>query len=316
MYTTLYDYSKDFFVAEKCPIYKRREKKNKAPSKVYWKQLKGVTTKYIHSSLGEKLITEITAEEIDLYLITLKKQKNLSGVYINKTLIAFRHIFQEAVRDNLVEKNVMLNVKNMNKGSRTKGIFTAQEVQLLSNPDVWFDYSYYLLNKVAKYTGMRMGEIRALSHKDLSVSCGAYYLYVTKSINRFGEIVPTKTKINRIVPIPTFLGIELYKYHPGWNYWFSHSGDIPYTDLIIGKKFRKALAKIGIDNEERKQRNISFHSWRHRYVSLMRGHMSDEQLRIVIGHSSSKITNRYTQAIPFKAKKILKDPFFNKLYDS
>ena len=56
----------------------------------------------------------------------------------------------------------------------------------------------------------------------------------------------------------------------------------------------KALENIGISSEARKERNITFHSWRHFYNSLMRGKIHDAKLRQLTGHKTLAMTDHYT----------------------
>jgi len=56
----------------------------------------------------------------------------------------------------------------------------------------------------------------------------------------------------------------------------------------------KALEKIGIGEEERQKRNITFHSWRHFFNSTMRSRVPDSKLKLLTGHRSQEMTERYT----------------------
>jgi integrase len=58
-----------------------------------------------------------------------------------------------------------------------------------------------------------------------------------------------------------------------------------------------ALAGIGIDEETRKARKIDFHSWRHFLNSISRGRVPDEKLRLMTGHRSVEMTDRYTHLL-------------------
>ncbi len=54
------------------------------------------------------------------------------------------------------------------------------------------------------------------------------------------------------------------------------------------------LHEIGITEEERKERNIKFHSLRHAYVTKMESGLSLLNAQELIGHADSKTTRIYS----------------------
>ncbi len=62
----------------------------------------------------------------------------------------------------------------------------------------------------------------------------------------------------------------------------------------INKHFYMALTTVGISEYRRKELNITFHSWRHTFNSLMRGNIPDSKLRRLTGHRSEEMTEHYT----------------------
>ena len=56
-----------------------------------------------------------------------------------------------------------------------------------------------------------------------------------------------------------------------------------------------ALENIEISPTEREERNITFHSWRHFYNTLMRGKIHDAKLRRITGHKTLEMTEHYTK---------------------
>jgi len=66
------------------------------------------------------------------------------------------------------------------------------------------------------------------------------------------------------------------------------------------KALKDAIEKMGID---RKDRNITFHSFRHGIITHLRGYgLSDAQIRMVTGQKSSRVIDGYTR--------------FNEMYDT
>ena len=61
--------------------------------------------------------------------------------------------------------------------------------------------------------------------------------------------------------------------------------------------FYDILDKIGIGEEERRKRNITFHSLRHSFSTLSRDYeISQEDRMLVLGHKNTKINDRYTHS--------------------
>jgi hypothetical protein len=62
----------------------------------------------------------------------------------------------------------------------------------------------------------------------------------------------------------------------------------------IYKRFCTALEKIGINNDDRKLRNISFHSYRHGVnTNLLQANIPPETVRLISGHSGTQMTAHY-----------------------
>lgn len=65
------------------------------------------------------------------------------------------------------------------------------------------------------------------------------------------------------------------------------------TDAIRDS-FYRAMAVKGITEEERRERNITFHSWRHFLNSqLLANGINESKTRKIIGHSTAEMTKRY-----------------------
>lgn len=65
---------------------------------------------------------------------------------------------------------------------------------------------------------------------------------------------------------------------------------------VMENLFYGALEQIGIGQDIRKERNLTFHSLRHWSNATLRGAVADKTLRLLTGHSSSAMTDRYDHA--------------------
>jgi integrase len=72
------------------------------------------------------------------------------------------------------------------------------------------------------------------------------------------------------------------------------NGKRPIGNKDIYVKLYSAFKNIGISSKEREERNITFHSWRHLYNSLMRGKIHDSKLQRLTGHQTKEMVEHYT----------------------
>jgi integrase len=82
-------------------------------------------------------------------------------------------------------------------------------------------------------------------------------------------------------------------YGSGFVLWGDAPGKPP-SATVIGTHYKAALAAIGIEEPERRERNLTFHAWRHFYNTNIRPYVPDYQLRMLTGHSDAAMTDRYT----------------------
>jgi integrase len=97
------------------------------------------------------------------------------------------------------------------------------------------------------------------------------------------------------------------------------NADVRHTPLSRGPILHtlyKAFGRIGIDKAERERRRLTFHTWRHWFISTMRNYavVPDPVLFHIVGHSDgsalrsgqkSGVTGRYTQADHVSRKPIV-----------
>ena len=97
------------------------------------------------------------------------------------------------------------------------------------------------------------------------------------------------------------------------DFVFTYDGH-PFDCSYIDYHLKDVLSKNGIDCRER---NISFHSTRYTYDTLMNREISGDDLRLMIGHTSKRMTDYYdkskvTDHLPeLLSNKIVIDSVFN-----
>jgi len=270
--------------------------------------IKGYFAKYrldeITSNVVEKFLvdlTEVRSASTHNYNISEDddsgRAKKLKAKTINLVFLTFKMMMNEAVKQKLIKVSPCVGVYELKEADFDRDIFVVDEVRKLFPlkwQTVWENKMMYIINRLAACTGLRVGEIQGLR--------GEYvfddYIYITGQFGRHGYVKHTKNKENRNVPLSAVMKEELKPYLSlnGNGYVFSDDGGktpIPYTR--IRDHFQRALIRIGISDEERKNRNLTFHSWRHFLNTLLRmSDVSDSKVQSVTGHRSMQMTNHYT----------------------
>ena len=78
----------------------------------------------------------------------------------------------------------------------------------------------------------------------------------------------------------------------GFNF-YSDKENQPMDHKLLNNGLRDAMGKMGISKEESKNRNIVFHSWRHRYASKMADMVDARSLGLATGHKTQSILEHY-----------------------
>jgi integrase len=142
---------------------------------------------------------------------------------------------------------------------------------------------------------MRLGEIQAL----LKPNVRPDHIEECHAWDRIYGLKGTKTNKPRQVPISADLhnrlGTIAAKQTEGDFIFSMSNGVAPVDHSIVYKWFRRALGHIGIDDKARKERNLSFHSWRHFVNTELRtSGVPDSIVQAITGHSNQEMTDHYT----------------------
>jgi integrase len=267
-------------------------------SKPYADYNRAYIRNYILKYFKTKLLSELKIQDLDdllLYLAGLRKK--ISPNTINKIMAAVLAPLKEAYRLNLISIDPSRGSYRLGSQSKAKGVFTAEEIGALSAVD-WDNETAFLAFKLSAASGMRLGEIRALKIEDI----GTDHIKLNHSFSKTEGLKSPKNGKTRIVPLPTGLITSLKRlaltnpYGNGFVFWTTE-GKAPMGDKAITGALYRAMTHIGIDENARRKRNVSFHSLRHFFNTTMRGHVSEEALRATMGHSSVDMTNRYDHAL-------------------
>ncbi len=288
-------FAKGWWEWDTCPYLKKRRGRReitKSYAKSAWRRLHNHILPYF----GKKRLDRITEYNIDTWL-TSYAEKGFSNNAANTFLSILVTMLNEAVRQKFIKTNPALQVIKLQKDTKTIDILKADEVKKIFPANwrkVWGDeYMAYVANKLAACTGMRFGEVLGLRAEFVLEG----YINVCSQYTAFGY-GETKTHDSRNVPIPQAIQRDLaqLKKINGDGFLFSsNGGKTPLLRMAVYEAFYAALRNIGIDEAERKQRNISFHGWRHFFNTMLRmANVADSKVKSVTGHKTQGMTEHYT----------------------
>jgi integrase len=248
-------------------------------------------------------INDIPVQKIDSTAI---KQLLLSKVdYANSTIkkmyIILNQCFKEALKRKIISDNPMLDVRKPKSTKKTKKIraLTLDEqkklVDVIRNENV--RYAEQML--ISMFTGMRMGEINALSVNDLNTNFNFINIDKTISKGEHGEAFVNDTAKtengNRQIPINETVRPVIEKVISEYtltddNVLFHTSAGTLIATSVVNTEFRRIVNKYGIQDKTVKG-DLSLHSLRHTYATrCIESGMPPKVLQHLMGHSDIKVT--------------------------
>lgn len=229
----------------------------------------------------DKDINEIKPSDIKKWLYSIddvgsKSKRHYLGVLSG--------IFQEALYDEVIQRNPVKLVRLPKYDKPDIKPFNADEVQKIMNNTKDNNYKYYLA--IAFYTGMRSGEIIALKKEDIDLQNKT--IHVKRSRNRHGESTPKTKGSIRDIPIIQLLEPyikELYYLHDN-EYLFITQYKKPYrdTNVFVNKYWIPSLTELNIDYRRP-------YNTRHTYATnmLYNDLVSPVQLAQLLGHANTQM---------------------------
>lgn len=250
-------------------------------------------------AFGNMKLTDITRALIKEFRNTMYT-KGYAGSTINKALSTLKTILEAAEEQSLIQFVPKIE-RASDRPEKHRGILTVEEVrQIFSLP--WRDARAYTMNLMAASTGLRLGELQALTVKDVNLD--GRYITVSRSWDRRTRTMneTTKTGRSRTVIIPENLChllkrlIDQNPWDEGEKYiFYSNVSPLkPVSENIITGGLFSMMKKIGISYEQRQERYITFHSWRHWFNSLLvNAKIPLQKVQSLTGHLTAEMTQHY-----------------------
>ena len=222
------------------------------------------TKDYIMPEFGEMPLTAITRKMVNDWVLRLYKEK--SAEIANTCLAFLRMMLDYAIDEELLDINPCKLVKPVKYVAKEKGFFNLFETisvfHYYNRVLYWHDIDdkIRICCFIASLTGLRNGELLALTQRDLYEKYYKGLFLVDKSFSPYDGVKSPKNGKSREIPIIPEL-IDLLRRLGGKpdDFIFSDDGKKPFGKWKFFNSIGQVLKQIGIP----KERNISFHSFRH-----------------------------------------------------
>ena len=292
-----WDYDKSEYVQDKLAHGKRIGKRHcyeMTRNLLYWRDF----------FKPEETVEELAPERLkdfEKYLRSRKTAKGdgtLSTVTMDNIIKTGSIAFKWAVKEDYIQKSPFDRLTVYSKQNRERGILTNQEAAALFKRGKWTDDRARVASLVAMTTGLRCGEILALRFCDLEEN----RIQVRHAWSEKDGLKTPKNGKSRIVPLLPAVRKELLKlglknpHNVKSTERFIFFGTIPEKPIVhnlLNDGLAEALESIGIDEDQRKERNIVFHSWRHYYATTIANKVDERHAQLALGHLSASMTKHY-----------------------
>ena len=289
-------YAENWWVWGVCSYLESQETRGKTLSRRYAEVQRGFLVNHVLPEFEKLKLSGIKPYHIEKWLKGLK-DSGLSSASVQHCYGVLRLMMGEAKRLGHLAVNPVEAVKPIHLTQRVRGILSLDEARLLFDENKFSTYWQteigFVCNLLSATTGAREGECIALRSQDIFDG----YIRIEHSWDHKYGLKETKTKLVREVPIPAKTQrwlTRLTANRPAGFVFSTNNGASPVYYKPIVAELYEALNRMKITETERKLRNITFHSWRHFYNSMLRGRVPDAKLQRLTGHQTQQMTERYT----------------------
>ena len=310
---TVEEYAKDFFSRrDKDSYFYRMKRLGKTREDQYWKNSQGYVDNYIIPFLGIRRIDSLTTRGIEKWLLDLKgvAVEELSAGTKIKILQCLRTILDEAVRDEIIDKNpagMVTPPSATDEEKKERRVFSLYEQKLLMPEDLieriklWGGIMWASYFSVLADTGMRPGEAMGLRVCDVYKTPQGYGVVAVQEVSTDGKKIKQRVKTSgkgmerRVALLSASTGLLIEQLIE-----CQHITD--EEECLFLKKRYKKDSYIGVDVGNKHLRGVlkklgledaTQYSFRHTFATYRRGSADEKALALAMGHSGGNVRDDY-----------------------
>ena len=305
----------DFWTPQKSAYLSEKERKGQPIHNTHTDNSRGFIKNHWLEILKDKKLGELGRQDIQNQFNRLDELK-LNGNTKN-------HILQSVLTPLKWAYNNELLSKDLSKGwimykvEYKKRTILSMEIARQIFSAKWDNDLACLASMLAMCTGMRCGEILALTYEDLGNDC----IYVRHSYNLKDGLKCTKNREARTVYVPFSFIMQRLRYYADLSkkkilentiseksIGFIFCGTSPQRPMdrrVCLNHLRVVLIKTGMTEAEAQQ--ITFHAWRHFYTTYMAEKVNQKALQGQTGHKTAIMLEHYANHQTLEEAKQIKD---------
>lgn len=251
---------------------------------------RNIFEKHIFPIFRNKLVSEITDDDIAAWQQFIKSKKTVNGkafsnAYLRTIQSQFNSIINYANSKGYLKQNPLADIKNMGIKDKRVVFWNLDEYERFAYCAMKYP-EYYYAYEVLYWCGLREGELFALTLSDIDLDNGL--ISITKTYQRrHGKdliTVPKTPSSIRTVSMPEFLCDELREYINMLYEPDPNQRIFTVSKTKLTTHFQKLTEEAGL-------KKITIHGLRHSHVSLLISKKYDIfEVSRRIGHKSIKTT--------------------------
>lgn len=283
----------DFWNPDSSDYLKEKHRKGQSVHRKHRENSAAFILRHWSEIIGEKKLGELTRQDIQKQFNRLDALP-LNGNTKNHILRAVLTPLKWAYNNELLCRDLSRGWIMYKAEYKKRSILTMEMARSVFRVE-WGNNMARLASMLSMCTGMRCGEILALTADDLGENC----IYVRHSYNLKDGLKSTKNGEERTVfvyfpyimeQLRILAETNPYKNGAGFIFW-GLLPDKPIDCNVFRKFFRRALVAAGMSQEDAKK--MTFHAWRHFYTTYMADKVNQKVLQSQTGHKTQIMLEHY-----------------------
>lgn len=264
-----------------------------------YNRYKSICELHLIKDLGEYELEELKPNVLQDFLL-----KKIDDHYSTNTIKGIVSVLKQALKLAItlefVDKEYCSNLKMPSSEEKEISVFTKKEQQLIESFCLNHKKRNYIGIVICLYTGIRLGELLALTWDDIDFNSNLLTInktsYSAKVDGKTQIIVdkPKTKKSNRVIPLPNQLVklLKIIKKESNSKYVITTRNSGMVGNRSYQRTFKFILKKVNVPYR-------NFHSLRHTFATnAIELGMDVKTLAEILGHTNAMITlNRYSHSL-------------------